>query len=145
VLEHPGRRPTEQGAQSDAEDGADKRDDHGLGADHRPHLTALHANRPEQAKLPPPLHDRQRQRADDAEQPDHRRQTGQRAVDRGRVVDLLDVGLVELGPVVDLHPGVIGRDAADRRPGRGGISRGPDIDRWCRCACAELSEVSWGH
>ena len=66
---------------------ADRAEHRGLGHDHRPHLPATRANRPQDAEFAPAFDHQRHQRADDAEQRDDDRDRLQRVGDRERAVE----------------------------------------------------------
>ena len=67
-------------------------------ADHRPDLAALHPDRAEQPDLPRSLEHRQHQRVDDPDQRDEHGQREQHVHQPEQLVDLVLLGLLELGP-----------------------------------------------
>ena len=83
------QRDAQSGPDDDADDGAEQRDDHRLGADHRPDLAALHPDRAEQADLARALEHRQHQRVDDSDQRDEHGQREQHVHEPELLVDLV--------------------------------------------------------
>src|SRR5690348_12248506 len=109
----------ERGADHDPDDGAEDGQDHRLGPDHGADLAAAHADRAQQADLAGALEDREHERVHDPDERDDHGQAEQGVDQAEQLVDVGHLGLLELGPGLDLEVRVGGQGLGDGAVDRG--------------------------
>ena len=129
VRHRPGQRPATHDADGHAGDGAEGGDHHRLPADHRPHLAAGGADRPEHPELAGPLEHGQADRVGDAEDSDDHGQGEQPGHQVEHRVDALGLRAAQPVPVVQPSLRLAGEHVAHRRLRGRGLGAGGEGDQ----------------